>query len=1177
MAAAAQVTDTRNRQKPAFVHLKVHSAYSLLEGALTIEKLAKLAKADGMPALALTDTNNLFGALEFSEKLAGSGIQPIIGCTFAVAFEEVAANGPQALDRQARRVRHGRLALIAQSETGYQNLMALSSHAYLDGAETGDPQIPIALLGAHCEGLIALTGGPDGPIDSALAEGQAALAAARLARLIGLFSDRLYVEIQRHGIEREQAVEPDLLRLAYAHALPLVATNEAYFASPGDYEAHDTLLCVADGAFVAEDNRRRLSSEHSFKSAAEMVELFADLPEAIEATMEIAQRCAYRPRTRKPILPPFVRLKKGASAQASTKAEAEELMRQAREGLERRLKDAGTAPGIAPEQYWERLDFELGVIVRMQYQGYFLIVADFIQWAKASGIPVGPGRGSGAGSVVAWSLTITDLDPMRFGLLFERFLNPERVSMPDFDIDFCQERRDEVIRYVKEKYGADRVAQIITFGRLQARMVLRDVGRVLQMPYGQVDKLCKLVPNNPANPVTLEEAIGIEPKLSEARDADPLVAQLMGIAQKLEGLYRNASTHAAGVVIGDRPLVELVPLYRDPRAELPATQFNMKWVEQAGLVKFDFLGLKTLTVLRKAEEMVRAKGLAFDLARLGLDDGPSYELLARGDTAGVFQLEGQGMRDSLRKLKPNRFEDIIAMVALYRPGPMDNIPTYINRKHGAEAIEDLHPLLMPILRETYGVIIYQEQVMQIAQVLSGYSLGEADLLRRAMGKKIKEEMAQQRARFVEGAVGNGVDKPRAEYIFDLVDKFAGYGFNKSHAAAYALLAYQTAYLKANHPVEFLAASMTLDLSNTDKLAGFAEEARRMGVRLLTPDINASGVDFLPENGRIRYALSALKNVGTGVIRELEAERQRRGPFQDLADFARRLDARAFNKRTLETLAASGAFDGLERNRAQVHANIDNLLALAQRTAADRAAGQNDLFGGGAGAAAAVTLEALQLRPVRPWPPMDALAKEFEAVGYYLSGHPLDAYEGALKKLGARRWADFEAGVGEGTTGGLLAGIVTFKKERRAKSGNRFAFAGFSDQTGQFEAVMFSEVLSDAAELLEPGTAVLVNVEAERQGDAVKLRALLIRDLNREAGGAHKGLNIVCAGGEAKALLSHLGEVLVPGKGTGQVRLLMQLPELRREAEVRLPGRYDISPAQASALRALPGVLAVKEF
>ena len=1158
-------------QAPRFVHLRVHTAYSLLEGALKLEKLAKLAKADAMVALAITDTNNLFAALEFSEKLASVGIQPIIGATMQVDFSALHAETSAAPDIS-------RIALIAKDEAGYANLMALSSSAYLDIAAAAVPHVTLAQLGERADGLICLTGGPDGPIDKAMADNQQPQAKAMLGRLKALFGDRLYVEVQRHGLDTEVAIEADLVRLAYSSELPLVATNEPYFAAPEDYEAHDALICVAEGSYVSVDERRRLTRNHYFKTQAEMAKLFSDLPEAIENTLEITRRCAFRPLTRKPILPQFVAAAKGADPTVALAAEAAELKRQAEVGLKARLAASGTAPGFTADDYEKRLAFELSVITNMKFPGYFLIVADFIQWAKSQGIPVGPGRGSGAGSVVAWSLTITDLDPMRFGLLFERFLNPERVSMPDFDIDFCQERRDEVIKYVQGKYGEGRVAQIITFGRLQARAVLRDVGRVLSMPYGQVDRLCKLIPNNPAKPVTLAEALETETKLQEAREEEPAVAQLIDIALRLEGLNRNASTHAAGVVIADRPLTELVPLYRDPRSSLPATQFNMKWVEQAGLVKFDFLGLKTLSVLHKAGNLVRASGQKLDIATLPLDDAKSYELMSRGDTVGVFQLESTGMRDSLRKLRPDRFGDIIAMVALYRPGPMDNIPSYIARKHGAEPVAELHPMLNPILSETYGVIIYQEQVMQIAQVLSGYSLGEADLLRRAMGKKIKEEMAQQRNRFVEGAVANGVDKAQAGSIFDLVDKFAGYGFNKSHAAAYALVAYQTAYLKANHPVEFMAASMSFEMSNTDKLAMFCEEARRLGLAVLPPSVNRSNVDFAPEAGRIRYALAALKNVGEGAVQSMIAERSAVGPYKSLADFAQRVDAKGLNKRALETFAAAGAFDEFEPNRAMLFANADTLLALAQRTAENRVAGQNDLFGsGGGGKTEAVG--ALQLRQTKAWPAMEQLAREQEAVGFFLSGHPLDEYKSVLDSMNAESWAGFSGRLNAGITTSILAGVVTAKRELTSAKGNRFAFAAFSDQTGQFESVVFSDVLTDAGEALEPGKAVLVHVEATKKNDEIKLKALLIQSLDKAAGNAQKGLTIRL---DANALarepnaIAKLRELLEPG-GRGEVRLLVPLTGRGNEVEVKLKGRFHLSPAHTAKIEGLACVRGVENI
>ena len=1145
-----------------FVHLRVHSAYSLLEGALTIPKLVSLAAEERMPALALTDTNNLFGALEFSEYAAQAKIQPIIGCTLSLSFAAEPEARPDSSEL-VKHINHGRIALLAKDASGYANLIKLSTEAYRYGADSGEALVTIAHLALHQEGLIALTGGPDGVIDRAIAANDFRFAETALNQLKGIFGDRLYIELQRHGLAQERTTEPPLLDLAYDNHLPIVATNEPYFASPDDFEAHDALICIAEGSYVGVDQRRRLSPEHHFKSARQMTELFADLPEAIENTIEVARRCSWRPREHAPILPQFL---VGTRAEAQGETEAAELRRQSEAGLARRLEAEGTAPGFDAKAYADRLAFELNVITGMNYQGYFLIVADFIQWAKAEGIPVGPGRGSGAGSLVAYALTITDLDPIRFGLLFERFLNPERVSMPDFDIDFCQDRRDEVIAYVRERYGADRVAHIITFGKLQARAVLRDVGRVLQMPYGQVDRLCKLVPMNPANPVTLPQAIAGEPRLQEARDAEPLVAKLLDIGQRLEGLYRHASTHAAGVVIADRPLIDLVPLYRDPRAQLPATQFNMKWAEAAGLVKFDFLGLKTLTVIETARELLARRGVTLDPARLPLDDAASYALMARGDTVGVFQLEGAGMRDALRKLKPDRFEDIIAIVALYRPGPMDNIDSYVNRKHGREQPDYLHPAIQPILEETYGVIIYQEQVMQIAQVLSGFSLGEADLLRRAMGKKIKKEMAQQRNRFIEGAVGKGVDRGRAEFIFELVAKFAGYGFNKSHAAAYALIAYQTAYLKANHPVEFLAASMTLDIGNTDKLNGFAQEARRMGIRIEPPSVNHSEAGFMPSETRIRYSLAALRNVGRQAVDHICAQREKRGRFKDVSAFARAINPRLVNKRALETLASAGAFDELGIDRATALDNVDRIMAAGSRSLEDETGGQNDLF-----ASAARTPPPIELRPAKPWAATDRLSHEFEAVGFFLTGHPLDDYQEVLEALGAETWVDFAAKARTRRVVGTLAGTVLSMRERQGKSGNAYAFVAFSDPTGQFEAVVFSEALAGSRELLKPGSAVLLDVEAEADGETVKVRARRISSLEAVAEARHSGIKIYLEGTRA---LDSIAEQVGGRGGQGELRLVLRLDDAGREVEFVLPQGIDATPKQRSALKLVQGVAAV---
>ena len=1141
---------------PGFVHLHVHSSYSLREGAMAVGKLITFAAADVQPALAITDTNNLFGALEFSEKVAKAGLQPIIGIQLDIGFGDGSMLASRGGEDGAGRAP---LVLLAKDERGYMNLMHLASRAFLDPTPGEAAHVGLHRLEGRTEGLIALTGGPGGPLDRCYGYGRPEVALERLMKLETLFPQRLYVELQRHGLAKEREVEGGLIEFAYDRGLPLVATNEPYFAALSDYEAHDALICIAEGAVIGQAERRQLSPEHRFKTRAEMLALFADLPEATASTIEIARRCAYRPRTRKPILPAFTT---GAAAD-----EAAELVRQAEEGLTARLEARGMAPGLEEQVYRDRLAFELTVIANMKFPGYFLIVADFIKWAKDQGIPVGPGRGSGAGSLVAYALTITDLDPLQFGLLFERFLNPERISMPDFDIDFCQDRRDEVIRYVRDRYGADKVAQIITFGSFLARGVLRNVGRVLEMPLGQVDKLAKLVPQNPAAPVTLKQAIDGEARLQEAAEAEPKVARLLAISQTLEGLYSNASTHAAGIVIGDRPLDELVPLYRDPKSDMPATQFNMKWVEPAGLVKFDFLGLKTLTTLSTAMKLLAKRGVVVDIEKIPLDDELTYKMLGRGETVGVFQLESAGMRKALVEMRADRFEDIIALVALYRPGPMANIPHYCAVKLGEADADYLHPKLEVVLKETFGVIIYQEQVMQIAQILSGYSLGEADMLRRAMGKKIKAEMDAQRERFVTGAVTGGLKEKRASEIFDLLAKFADYGFNKSHAAAYALIAYQTAWFKANHPVEFLAASMTLDKPNTDKLSEFANEARRMGVAVQPPSVLHSCPDFEVGPGAdgalaIRYALSAIKGVGDGQAQGVVTARGDR-PFKDLADFAGRLNPRDANKRVLESLIAAGAFDELEPDRARVHAGIETILAVAARRADERSQGQSALFG-------ADTAETLALPKVPGWPFTERLQREFNAVGFFLSGHPLDAYAGVLKRLGIGRWSDFCRQVKAGHEAGRLAATVLDRAERRTRSGSKMGIVQLSDQSGQYEAILFQEGLNQFRDLLVKGANLLLGIQAQLEGDDVRARIVSVQLLEEAAQRVQKGLQIFVRSPEP---LTSIAPLLL-AKGEGEVSIIAMTAD-RAECEIKLPGRFKISPQIAGAIKAIPGIVAVE--
>ncbi len=1146
----------------SFIHLHAHSAYSLSEGAIKADKLPALARGYGMPAVALTDSANLFGALEFSQGCTAKGIQPIVGCQLNLARGETDEGGGRASD--PNRNRPDPIVALAMDAAGLENLQRLSSFGYLATDPSGEPCVTLAALGQHAEGLILLTGGTTGPLGRLLAEGRKETAEKLLAKLAEMFGDRLAVELQRHGLPVEKVIEPGLLALADAARLPIVATNDVYFAKPEMHAAHDALLCIAEGRVIAETDRRRVTPEHYFKSPEAMRELFADLPDACDNTLAIARRCAVMAESKKPELPICPKVKPGMT-------EAETVADMATSGLEKRLEDQGTPEAERPK-YRERLAYELGVIEKMGFSGYFLIVADFIQWAKSQDIPVGPGRGSGAGSVAAWALLITDLDPMRFGLLFERFLNPERVSMPDFDIDFCQDRRDEVIQYVVREYGADRVAQIITFGKLQAKAAVRDVGRVMGLPYGQVDRIASLIPFNPAKPVTLAQAIEGEPKLQEMRDNDEQVSRLLEVAQELEGLYRNASTHAAGVVIGRKALNEIVPLYRDPRSPMLITQYSMKYVEQASLVKFDFLGLKTLTVLQRAVQMLAKQGVEIALERIPLDDAKTYAMLAKGDAAGVFQFEGQGMRECLRMMRPDRFEDLIAAVSLYRPGPMANIPAYCQRKHG-EKWEPPHPAIMNIVGETYGILVYQEQVMQISQELAGYSLGGADLLRRAMGKKIRSEMEAQRKIFVEGAVKNGVPEAKAGEIFDLMEKFAEYGFNKSHAAAYALVSYHTAWLKANHPVAFLAASMSLDLGNTDKLAGHMQEAARLGIAVLPPDVNKSGAEFVLEaredgSMAIRFALAAVKRVGLGAMKDLVAARDASGPFASLSDFAGRVDPKLLNKMQLENLARAGAFDSLEKNRARMVQGVEAVLRAAQEAAERRANPTRDMFG------AETAPPPLRLAEAQDWPTLERLTYEAEAVGFHLSAHPLDAYKKVLTKLGAVSSAHIAERARGGSARMKLAGTVVAIKSGRTKTGNKMAWVKFSDAEGSYEVTFFSETLARADGMLSEGQALVVTTEVRLDGDTVRLTAMELEPLEKVAQGMATGIRLWL---DQTAAVDHIRTLLGrEGKGRGRV-VLVPVTGPGQEVEIALPGGFNVSPRLMQAMKVVPGIAEVEEI
>jgi DNA polymerase-3 subunit alpha len=1085
----------------------------MLEGAMEPKTIASRAATLGFPAVAVTDRNGLYGVMPFSDACIGKGIQPIIGAMLAVARPPELGGG-QAIDW---------LVLLAKDDLGYGNLCKLVSSAHLDRPVEESPHVSFATLEGLSADLIALTAGGEGGLARLIADGQQAKAEAYLDRVEALFAGRLYIEIARRGDPIEDAAEAGLIDLAYARDLPLVATNPATYLDPSFHAAHDAMLCIANSAYVESADRISSSAAAWLKDGAAMAELFADLPEALANTAVIAQRCAVAAPKRRPILP---RLGEN---------EDEQLRSDAHAGLQQRLA------GRSEEEkapYRERLDYELEIITGMGFAGYFLIVADFIKWAKSNDIPVGPGRGSGAGSVVAWSLTITDLDPLALGLLFERFLNPERVSMPDFDVDFCETHRDKVIAYVQGKYGRDKVAQIITFGRLKARAVLKDTGRVLQMPYGQVDRLAKLIPNHPTDPWTLERSLNGVPEVA-AEYQDPDVKRLFDLAMKLEGLPRHASTHAAGVVIGDRPLDELIPLYRDPRSDTPVTQFDMKYVEAAGLVKFDFLGLKTLSVLKEGQRLLAEQGVEVDFGALAWDDPAVFELLQRGDTVGVFQVESEGMRRTLSAVKPTVFEDIIALNALYRPGPMDNIPMFGRRKNGEEQIEYPHPLLEGILKETYGIFVYQEQVMQAAQILAGYSLGGADLLRRAMGKKIKSEMDAQRATFVKGcAEHHQIPEAKANELFDLIDKFAGYGFNKSHAAAYALLTYQTAWLKAHHRAEFYAASMSFDLALTDKLAMFVEDMRRGEVECLPPDINASDAHFTVENGAVRYALGALKGVGEKAMDELVAERSSGGPFKSLEDFAARIDPRLLNRRQLESLAGAGAFDALKNERAAVFEAAETILAHAASAQEQRETGQAGLFGVNSAEAAPI-----RLPREASWSLAQRMAAERDAFGFYFSAHPVDAAKHLLAAHKVKTFAEVaEFRINEGErVGATMAGLVEDTRWRTSARGRRYMMATLSDSSGQFLATAFDDEATSALEAAaKAGQCGLLTVELDRRaGDETPRvtikRIQLLSELSKRT---RLEMTVRVTNGQAAALVSkELREAL---GGNGRVRFILPL-------------------------------------
>jgi len=1058
-----------------FNHIKIHTQYSICEGAVKIVDLAAYLKKNPVNAIGISDSLNLSGALEFSELVSKAGVHPIIGTQINLNFKEII----------------GKISLIAKSETGYKNLINLSSNSYLKVNKDQVPQINLEELLSNAKDLIILFGGKNTLASELILNNQEKLFTNLITEFKNNFKDNLYFEIQRHGEIGEKTIENFLIEKSSINKIPLIATHEVFYLSKETYEAHDAYICVGQKTYVDEKNRLSYSEEHYFKSNHEMVEIFKDLPDALENNHYLKYFCTYRPLSGKPLLPSY-------SINSETKKSLDEyLFDLAKKGLNQKLNDK-ILKNITDEKfkdelnlkYQSRLDYELKMISKMKFAGYFLIVADYIAWAKNNNIPVGPGRGSGAGSLVAYALSITELDPIKFGLIFERFLNPDRISIPDFDVDFCQEDRDKVINYVKEKYKG-KVAQIITFGKLQARMALRDIGRVIGLPYSVVDGLSKMIPFDPARPLSLQEAISIEPRIQEAQKQDPRIKKLCDLSLKLEGLYRNIATHAAGIIIADKNINEIIPLYKDFESEvdIPVTQFDMHWSEAAGLVKFDFLGLKTLTIIKKTLYELNKNGIKLNISSIPLDDKKTFDLLSTGETTGIFQLESSGMQEVLRQMKPDKFEDIIALVALYRPGPMQNISKYNNCKNGIEQPNYIHPKLEPILKETYGVIIYQEQVMQIAQVLSSFSASKADILRKAMGKKKSAEMERQKKDFIEGAVTNGIPKEQSIFIFQLVEKFAQYGFNKSHAAAYGLVAYQTAYLKTHYPLFFFSASMNMELGNTDKLNEFYEELKRLDIKVVPPSINDSYASFEVKENKIYYALSAIKAVGYDSINEIVKIRDKLGTFKNLEDFVLKIHSKYINKLQLEGLIKSGAFDFFNKNRKLLHDNVPEIIKILKNFK-DSNSEQNNLFG----ESQKVFLDFLKTDNYSIWENNEKMKNEFDSIGFFMSKHPLTDYESILKSYSAVPYSKInELDNGKEI---IIGGTLMLLQEKKTSKGQPFAILKLSDLSRMYEIFVFSELLLASREKLIPGNSFLINIVKEKLTNGTqRLTVRKITDLN----------------------------------------------------------------------------------
>ena len=1052
-----------------FNHLKIHTQYSICEGAIKIDELKEFSKENKIRSLGICDTSNLCGALEFAEKISKVGTQPIIGTQINFKLNDTI----------------GLLPLFAMNEIGYKRIIELSSLSFLKNNELLDPHVLFDELYKKSEGVALFSGTIFGLFGKLFDKAKFSEIDEVYAKLKSIYKDRFYLEIQRHNDQNEISFEKFNLKKSSDFEIPLIATNETFYLNKDTHEAHDALICIKNKTYVNEKKRLSLSDHHYFKSDIEMSELFSDVPEALQNNYNFPYRCSFKPSSSKPILP-NISSDKGGNAD-------DILKKDSIDGLENKflkifnIKSNDLAENKDYLKYLDRLNHELNIIIEMNYSSYFLIVSDYIRWAKKNNIPVGPGRGSGAGSLVAWCLSITDVDPIKFNLIFERFLNPDRISMPDFDIDFCEEKRDLVFEYLTKKYK-ESVAHIITFGKLKARMVIRDVGRVLGLSYGFVDSISKMIPFDPSRPQSLTECIAGEPRLQKLINEDPRVKKLINLSLKLEGLNRNVATHAAGVVIADKKLTEMVPLYKDNTANLllPSTQFDMYSAENAGLIKFDFLGLKTLTVINNTQNLIKKKNMEFNIENIDYNDQKVFDLLSSGKTVGLFQIESAGMREALIQMKPNHIEDIIALVALYRPGPMSNIPVYNDCKNGKQKPDYLHPLLEEILKPTYGVIIYQEQVMQIAQKLSGFTAGQADILRRAMGKKKRAELEKQKQNFINGAVNNGISKEVAAGIFLKIEPFAEYGFNKSHAAAYAIISYQTAFLKTYYPKEFIAASMTMDISNQNKLSEFYEELKRLNVEIIRPDINECFADFRNDDTKFYYALGGIKAVGYEAISNIVQERNKNGKFKSINDFIKRVNPKDINKLQLEGLVKAGAFDNLIKNRQSLFNSIPNLITKSKNIFENKSANQIDLFSD------EINEEESLISSIEDWKFEERLSKEFESVGFFISDHPLNQFTEIFNDYKITDYSSFISK--EDLKDANIAATLLKVQERKTAKGNSYAVLKLTDLSSVFELFIFSDVLELNREILKEGSSLILTIFKNVSNDENRLTRINVQKI-----------------------------------------------------------------------------------